>query len=542
MKQNIKILDCTLRDGGRIINCEFSQFHINGIIRELNRAKIDIIEVGFLRSKMKYNDNSTFFTEMDQLYDILQAKDKYAEYVLFTDYGEEYGGWDFNKLPPCDDNTVKGIRLGFRKNDLDSAINTMRLIKDQGYNLYIQMIETLNYSDLDFLRALEKINALGPYAVGIVDTFGRMYKNDLLRFYTLADHNLFDNIYIDFHTHNNMQLSFALAQEVVTLSHGKRNLILDATLNGMGKAAGNLNTELIVDYLNRQYGYNYDFDAVCDAIDDHILWIKKEHFWGYSLPDLMSGIFSSHPNNVNYLQSKNRLRSKDIRYILSMVDAETRKRYDYDNLDQVYYNYSSSKYDDNENLQLLKSLLFNKTVLIIVFGKSIRDYSEKIKNFINSYNPVIIGINHSYKEYQPDFVFYGNHRRYCNDNIITNRTRKIVSSNISTNGKEEIVVEYCKLVSVGFRNYDNSTIMLLNLLRNIGVSDIFIAGLDGFTNNESENYYDEIFSHNSIIDENDEIRNEELKMLLKEYRSSLKKNQYVRFVTPSRFESLFVES
>ena len=90
--------------------------------------------------------------------------------------------------------------------------------------------------------------------------------DDVDRLYTIVDHNLDENIAIDFHSHNNYQLSFAFAQEIIRLSNGKREVIIDGTLNGMGKCAGNLNTELLVDYLVRKRNYDYDFDAILDIM------------------------------------------------------------------------------------------------------------------------------------------------------------------------------------------------------------------------------------------------------------------------------------
>lgn len=96
------------------------------------------------------------------------------------------------------------------------------------------------------------VNDVMPYSFGIVDTYGGMYLDDITHIYGMVEHNLNSNICIDIHSHNNFQSSFAFAQEIIRICDSKRNIILDSTLNGMGKCAGNLNTELIVDYLNRK--------------------------------------------------------------------------------------------------------------------------------------------------------------------------------------------------------------------------------------------------------------------------------------------------
>jgi len=539
MNRNVKILDCTLRDGGRVIDCAFPQFHIDGIACGLTDAGIDIIELGFLRSGVNHSGNSTFFSKIEQARNCVPLNKGNTQYVLFADYGEEFGGWDFNNLPQCDGETITGIRLGFRKADFAAARETMHIIQNRGYNLILQMIETRNYSDMELVQTLMEMNTIKPKAVGLVDTFGRMYKDDLQRIYTLADHNLDDEITIDFHSHNNMQLSFSFAQEIVAMSKGKRNVILDATLIGMGKGAGNLNTELIVEYLNSRYGYTYDYDRILDTIEEHILWIKKEHDWGYSVPSLMSGLFSAHPNNVDYLLRKNRLQIKDIRYILSMIDPETRKRYDYDNIERIYHKLYSTKYDDTNNLKLLKEIISDRSVLVIVFGATSRDYSETIVKHIKENEPIVISINYIYPDHLPDFVFYGNQRRYKNKLPYDTNTRCIITSNINSCDDSDIIVDYSKVISVGCPNYDNTTIMLLNLMRNIGVENITLAGFDGYSKEISDTYSDKVISHSSPHQKDYEVSNEELKILLKNFAGSIVNKRSIKFLTPSRFQTIF---
>jgi 4-hydroxy 2-oxovalerate aldolase len=541
MKRNIKILDCTLRDGGRIINCAFPEFHLDGIVSGLAEASIDIIELGFLRGNIEYSGNSTFFTEMEQVKRYIPIEKRNTMYVVFVDYGVEYGMWDFDKLAESDGNAVDGIRLGFRKKDFRSALDTMRFIQDKGYRLFAQTVESRDYSDRELAETIEELNRIKPYAVGIVDTFGAMYKNDLIRIFTLMDHNLDDEIAIDFHSHNNMQLSFSFAQEIVEMCGGRRKVFLDATLEGIGKGAGNLNTELIVDYLNRKHGYAYDLDRILDTIDEHIHWIKQDHDWGYNIPSFMAGIYSAHPNNVNYLTNMHKLQTKDIKYIISMIDAEKRKRYDYDNIDKLYLEYFDSKFDDYSNLNLLKKALSGRPVLVVVFGATLNQYREDILRIIRERNPIVISVNHIYKDKKPDFVFYGNARRYKNNLKVDLDIKNILTSNFRSEQNKDIVVNYNRLISRGLKNFDNSTIMLLHLLRILGVSEIMIAGFDGYERDSRRSFSDEIFYHNFAEGVDIDDINETLSAMLKNFANTLKNKTIVRFVTPSRFAHIFEE-
>ena len=273
--KNIKVLDCTLRDGGRIIDCRFPDTTIKELIYKLSDVGIDIIEVGFLRDgkKLQYRGNSTFFTDISQITPFLDKKNENNMYVAFIDYGM----FDFESLAPYDGSSIDGIRVGFTRKDyqnsLEDLIHCMYIVKNKGYKLFVQSVNSLSYSEDVLLELVKLVNEIKPYSFGIVDTYGAMYADDIDRIYNLIDTNLQEDICIDFHSHNNYQLSFSLAQEIIRLSQkksGRREIILDATLNGIGKVAGNLNTELLLDFLVRKMNYAYEFDMVLDIRDDYI--------------------------------------------------------------------------------------------------------------------------------------------------------------------------------------------------------------------------------------------------------------------------------
>lgn len=339
--KKVQILDCTLRDGGRIIDCKFDDSTITNMSKDLILAGIDIVEIGFLRDSaiVKYNGNSTFFNDVAQMKKFIPKNRRNTKFVAFVDF-EMY---NFEELDTCDGTSVTGIRVGFTKNQFKNkykqVVDVLLKVKNKGYDLYIQGVNSLEYTDYELKKLIDVVNEIHPYSFGIVDTYGAMFLEDMIHFYKVVNDNLNEDIAIDIHSHNNMQLSFAFAQEIIRISEGKRDIILDSTLEGMGKCAGNLNTELVVDYLIRKKCYNYDMDKILDAIDRYLVPLKNKNAWGYSIPSLMAGIYQAHPNNVIYLTENYKLNSKDYKYILSQIDKEKRYRYDYDNIHKVYNNY-----------------------------------------------------------------------------------------------------------------------------------------------------------------------------------------------------------
>lgn len=533
--KNVRILDTTLRDGGRLVSCCFPDEHISDIISGLTASNIDIIEVGFLRDGIEYKKNSTIFTSLEQLNRFIPNDNKNSEYVVFADYGKEYGMWDFSKITPCTGKGITGFRVGYRKKDLQDAIPIFKTIMGNGYKLFVQGVESLSYSEEELLRAIEIINKIGPHSFGIVDTYGAMYKDDVLNLYKLVDDNLDKNIAIDFHSHNNMQLSFSFAQEIIEASNGKRQIIIDSTLEGVGKGTGNLNTELIVDFLNRKYFYDYKTDNILDLIDEYIYPLKDKHNWSYSIPYYMAGIYSSHANNIIYLTEKHRVKTKDIKHIISMIEPEKRKRYDYENIEKIYIEYNSSNVDDEQVIEALKKDIDGSEVLILVPGKGIDVYKERIKDYCEKKSPCVISVNFdNYDVCDIDFAFYGNQRRYDKH---LNNVPCIISSNIK-DADEKFVVNYNKLINRDFKYFDNSTIMLLNLLKDLQVSDICIAGFDGFSDDSNQDFYHEGYPDYKTREEKIEL-NLEIEKLLIEYEKTVRDKINIAFITPSAFNKIF---
>ena len=534
--KNVKILDCTLRDGGRIVNCEFPDNEIKEITKYLVDAKIDIIEVGFLRSKkvIEYKRNSTFFTDVNQICPFLDKNKKDVMYVAFIDYGM----FDISDLKPYDGKSIDGIRFGFTKRDFDNnyddILKCMRIIKENGYKLFIQGVNSLNYSEKEILELVDLVNEVHPYSFGIVDTYGAMYVDDVDRIYGLIDRNMDSDICINFHSHNNYQLSFALAQEVIRLSNGIRKVIIDATLGGMGKVAGNLNTELIVDFLARKKQYDYNLDDILDVIDDYIYKYSLKYKWGYSVPAMMAGIYKSHPNNIIYLTEKFRLESKDIGNILSLIEPQMRQQYDYDNIEQVYIEYIANKVDDNKTITKLKEMVSEREVLVLVPGHTLNTHKDLIFRYIMTNHPLIISVNFI-SEYDDSWAFFGNQKRY---NIMKEKRSNqpiIISSNI--NGElNDMVVNYYSIISQGHKYFENSTIMLLKLLGRLDVQKIAIAGFDGFDVSLQSNYTDSSFQNDRHIGEF-EVLNAEIMKMYKDFVDALEGKCDVKLITPSRYHS-----
>ncbi len=541
MANKTRILDCTLRDGGRIIDCKFDDSVTKSISNKLTNSGIEIIELGFLRSPklVNYQGNSTFFTDIEQM-DYAVGNSERTIYTAFIDYNM----YEFEDLVKYRGVGVEGIRVGFTKKqyfeERQKIIDVMKDVKEKGYKLFIQSVNTPGYSDKELLEIVEIVNDIKPYSFGIVDTYGALYLEDMTHIFNLIEYNLDKDVCIDVHSHNNMQSSFAFAQEIIRIAPDDRNIIFDTTLNGMGKCAGNLNTELIVDYLNRKKTSNYNLDEILDIIDIYLSPIKEKNEWGYSIPAFMAGIYKSHPNNILYLTDKYRLKSKDIKYIISGISEEKRQRYDYDNIAKIYSDYQSSAIDDTDSIRNLSDAMCGRNIVILAPGKSVIDYADKIIETVRKKDALVLSINFIPTNMRYDYLFCANPIHWDRLNTELTKERCILTSNIHENVSDTILVNYSSYIEEDSPLQDNSVIMLLNLLKRISAKNVFIAGFDGIRDN-AENYADAGFlnsGHGMAAKKGNEI----ISGLYKRIKKRYKEEMTIELITPSLYSEEIYET
>jgi 4-hydroxy 2-oxovalerate aldolase len=537
--KHIKVLDCTLRDGGYVVNHIFGDKTIKGIIKKLCKAKVDVIECGFLKD-VEYKPGSTTFKKVEEIRKYIPKEKNGTSFVAMIDYGR----YSIDNLSDYDGTSVDALRDCFFKKDRYNALEFSKELMAKGYKVYIQPVDILGYSDSELLELIENINEIKPYAFSIVDTFGSLYVEDLIRIFGIVNHNLDKDIVLGFHSHNNLQLSFALAQKFAEISLGQRNVCIDTTVCGMGRGAGNTNTELVLDYLNKKFGYDYDINELLDLIDVYMSRIMSQYQWGYSIPNFIAGIYSSHVHNINYLLERHNISTKDMRLIIESIDKKTRKRYDYDNLERLYTDYFSKEVDDENVLLKLKRNLKGKKILLIAPGKSMEIYKDEILKTIKKDSPIVICVNFIDPYIPADFAFYSNFRRYENSQYFNEQqlkaTTHIITSNVMAHGEEnQWIINYNLLIKRGWRFFDNSMILLLRLLAKLSVKDILIAGFDGF-----DNFYNYSDSNEELETydnkEKYKLLNKEIKEMLIDYRDTMAQNIDLKFITPSIFSDIFI--
>lgn len=329
MKQ-IKLLDCTLRDGGSINNCNFEEKTIIDILSSLNNSNIDIVEIGFLQNNINNSINCTISNNHKFFDSFLSKINNKFKAVVMINFGE----FDITNLPNCNETLIDGIRLMFKKQDLKDAINYSKKIQEKGFALSLNPVSVTTYSKSDIENLIKYTNSINPSIIYIVDTYGLMDKNETFEYFEELDKGLNPEIEIGYHAHNNLQLAFSNSIEIIK-KNSNRNIVIDASLYGMGKRAGNTNTELIAEYLNKNKKYSYNINELIHIIESTIVPMHKKLKWGYSLTHYIAAINKCHSDYVSYLQKKNNITLEQINNIVSNLEQEKKLTFDKNYIEEI---------------------------------------------------------------------------------------------------------------------------------------------------------------------------------------------------------------
>lgn len=534
-----KLLDCTLRDGAYLIDKKFGDDTTRGVIKGLIDTGIELIEIGFLQDD-GFGEGKVVFKNGAEAEKFIPENRKNSMFTVLADFSR----YTIDNLDEFTGKSFDAVRACFFKKERYDVLDFCRKIKDKGYKLFVQPVDIMGYTDAEMLEFIGLVNEIEPYCFSIVDTFGSMYYDDLQRVYSLINHNLVPGCKVGFHSHNNMQMSSALSQEFLRMTYGSREVIVDATISGMGRGAGNTPTELIAQYMVTKLGYSYDIDALLDIIDEYMDNIRSKCSWGYDTHYFIAGAYSAHVNNIAYLKKKNSIRYKDIRYILNKIGAIKRKRYDYDLLDSTYLDYLNSEIDDSAALDKLRVAFAGRNVVVIAPGGNARVYADKISNYIKDNDAVVVTVNFAYDDVKSNFVYFSNVKRYEYwNNKGLSHIPKIITSNVTNEPLDnETVVSFVNLVKCGWEHMDNSTILLLRLLDKLNVNSIGIAGFDGYDYVTKSVNYVSTELELSHLKEESIILNREISEMLKDFMETKEGKEKVLFITPSKFENIKEEN
>lgn len=479
----ISLLDCTLRDGGYINDWNFGNNNLINVFERLADSNVDFIEVGFLDERRPFDPNRSIMPDTDSVDRIFSHLDKKNSKVIAM---IDYGTCGIENIRPCSETFLDGIRVIFKKHLKEPALRFCAQLKSMGYLVFAQLVSVTSYSDREMMDLIDLANEVKPYAVSMVDTYGLMHQDNLGHFFDLLDNNLDAEIALGYHGHNNFQMGYANCISMIDRMHAtRRHLLVDGTLYGMGKSAGNAPIELIIMHLNRLFPKRYDVNQVLEAIDANIKPFYSPATWGYNLFFYIAASNNCHPNYVSFLLGKNTLSIRSVNEILSSLSKEKALLYDREYIEKLYVEYQANSVNDEEALARLKGEMSGRDILLLGPGSSIESEKSKIRRYVEEKRPIVITINCILDAFDQDYIYLCNSKRYIQ--LASKLSRKdyriIATSNLTKTGKNDFdyILNYECLLEKAPIVVDSAILMLLKVLEKIGCRSVALAGLDGYT-------------------------------------------------------------
>lgn len=289
-----KIVDCTIRDGGLVNNWDFSVEFVQKLYAGLNEAGVDYMEIGYKNSPklLKGADQAGpwRFLNDDFLRKVIPQKGTTKLSALV-----DIGRVDENDILPRSESLLDLIRVACYVKDVDKALQLVQVFHDRGYETTINIMALSNVMENELIEAFEMIKESVVDVVYIVDSYGSLDYKDMEYLVNKFKTHL-PNKRLGVHTHNNMQLAFS--NTLVAAENGVE--LLDSSVYGMGRAAGNCPTELLVTHLKNT---KYNLRPVLGILEELMIPLREKEEWGYLIPYMITGTLDEHPRSAMALRA-----------------------------------------------------------------------------------------------------------------------------------------------------------------------------------------------------------------------------------------------
>lgn len=515
----LEILDCTIRDGGYVNDWKFSAELVRETYRALSKSGITYVELGF-RGSEKFFDPQKYGTwRFSSEKDLLEVTKNIhgSKIAIMGDYGK-ISLEDFSDKK---DSCVDLVRIAVHKTDVLKAIDLLEKIKLKGYLVSLQCMGYSCYSDhekKDLLNALKQTDLDYIY---VADSYGSIFPFHVKEiFEPFLESGMYK---VGFHPHNNIQMAFANTLEALRVGVD----IVDTTVYGIGRGAGNLPTEILLSYFSVQGNAKYNTVPLLNCIERYFLGLMEEIPWGYQLPYMISGIFNSHPNYSKELLRRREYSMEDIWKALEFVRELMPVGFDGKIVDNLIGQGFIGLTDEKNYCTLNQDGAIHDCVptptvpyanryqdrefLVLANGPTLKQQKAKIDRFIDIYNPVILGANFLSDLFKPHYHAFNNKKRFVSYvNTVSPNSKLLIGINIP----EEMINDYVQrnyerlvfrdILDADFDIQDNMvmsncrtiSVLLIGVAIVMGANRVFVAGMDGYLTKDSVNsplFYEEKF-------------------------------------------------
>lgn len=554
----IKILDCTIRDGGYLNNWDFSFQAVKDIYQQLGRSGIDVVEIGF----RDHADHDSMWKKCPE--NILQQL-KTASHQAMLSVMVDFGKADETDFCPASDSAVDMVRVAVHKNKIRDALKFITALKTKGYMTSIQLMGYPQYTDDEHSETLLMLKDVSLDYIYMADSYGTLFPDQVGKL--IKPLTTVKNCQVGFHPHNNLQLAFANTIEAI--KHGAQ--IVDTTLYGMGRGAGNLPTEALVALMQQYCPQKYNLIHVLFCVDMYMLPLQKQYNWGYQLPYMMSGFCECHPSYSRELIETRRYTVDEVWRALNMVKRLEPVGFDSDLLTQIldsglFEHKTPPKTvtlnETNQETKLIEPPPYlmrhrSRSFLVLANGPELKKNLKLIHQFIEKHDPVILGANYLGNLIVPHYHAFVNKKRFAKYvHHIPNSSRLLLNCHFQADFIRQYTDRaYERLMfNTGDRDVfsiDDGVIsndcfsvsmLLIGVAITMGDGDVFVAGMDGYVQTDQNggfHFYTE--DDDSVSPEYNLMRQQWGLRTLKLLDNHLKKNgrSGVNIVTPTSYDSYY---
>ncbi|MCK4440891.1 MAG: aldolase catalytic domain-containing protein [Sulfurovaceae bacterium] len=291
LEQDIKVFDCTIRDGGLVNNYHFTDEFVKGVYQTCLNAGIDYMEIGKNNSPTLMSDKefgAWNFSKEEDIRRIVGNNDTDMKIAVMSDIGRTVK----EELLPKEKSVIDMIRIATYIHQIPEAIELITEAHAKGYETTVNIMAVAQSSDREIDKALEEVSKTDVDVIYLADTFGSYHPQEIReltkKYLDIAKANGKE---VGIHAHNNIQLAYA--NTIEAMENGVN--FLDCTISGLGRGAGNCPTELLINYL-KNLGYKQL--PILKFVEEFIVPLEKELDWGYSIPYMITGQLVEHPRSA----------------------------------------------------------------------------------------------------------------------------------------------------------------------------------------------------------------------------------------------------
>ncbi len=297
-REKIKVLDCTIRDGGLINNHDFDIEFVRAVYMALSAAGVDYMEIGYKNSRKLFSPQEYGkwkFCNDEDIRKVIEGIESKTKISVMVDVDRV----DIDDVVCRKDSPVHMVRVASYVKDIDKAIYLVNHFADKGYETTVNIMAISRALDNELTECLQQLEGeCKANVVYIVDSFGALYQ-ETTEFLVKKAKSILKTKEVGIHAHNNQQLAFGNTIEAVI--HNAN--YIDATVYGLGRAAGNCPLELVLGFLKNP---KFDIRPVLDLISERFILLREKMEWGYIIPYAITGILDEHPRAAIALRNSDK--------------------------------------------------------------------------------------------------------------------------------------------------------------------------------------------------------------------------------------------